>query len=423
MTSLRDADGRDMEAGSGESEMSTLVEGSDPKADTLGRSSSGKSEEEPPPKAVSASPASEESGWLNMKTVALVSLTTVQTIGPLQTAWTRRQNIASGGPRYLNCAIIIFGECVKVICSFVLLCMEEKGVANAAKSVHRQITGNLADSAKITVPALLYAVQGNLLFYSMDKLSPPVFTVTYQLKILTTALLSVVLLGKKIGFVKWIALVLLTVGVALVQLQDTPKAKPSATATTPAPADDGLMSNAVKGFIAVIAACCTSGLAGVYLEKMLTQTAASIWMRNVQLGLIGAIMASCTAFVKDWDKIAEGGLAQGFTGYTFALVCTHACGGLCSAAVLKYAGNILKCFAAAISVVLVSIIAVYMTGFYPGILFEAGVVFVIISVFLYNVGCPTVVDECMQKFSQDPWKAIDQNIVPQSNTAGGSHTK
>lgn len=39
-------------------------------------------------------------------------------------------------------------------------------------------------------------VQNNLLFISLSNLSGAVYQVTYQLKILTTAVLSVVILGK-----------------------------------------------------------------------------------------------------------------------------------------------------------------------------------------------------------------------------------
>lgn len=354
-----------------------------------------------------------------MKYVALVSLTAIQTVGPLQTAWTRRENIASGGPRYLNSSIILFGEMVKVVAAFTLLTTEEGGVKGAARSVHRQVTSNMIDNVKICLPALLYAVQGNLLYYSMDKLSPPIFTVSYQLKILTTALLSTVLLGKKIGPIKWVALVILTMGVSLVQLQD-PEASGSSSsaATTPPPGTEGINSNAVKGFIAVLAACCTSGLAGVSLEKMLTQTSTSIWMRNVQLGLIGMVMAFLTAVTKDTEKIIEGGIAQGYTHREVLLVLTHALGGLCSAAVLKYAGNILKCFAAAISVVLVSCIAVFMSSFTPAPLFAAGVALVIAAVFLYNVGLPAVLEDYWN--NARAWKAVS-NLVPSANTAGAQH--
>lgn len=44
--------------------------------------------------------------------------------------------------------------------------------------------------------------------------------VTYQLKILTTALFSVTMLSKRIQLHQWAALILLTGGVALVQVPD-----------------------------------------------------------------------------------------------------------------------------------------------------------------------------------------------------------
>ena len=43
--------------------------------------------------------------------------------------------------------------------------------------------------------------------------------VTYQLKILTTAMFSVAMLGKKLNRIKWFSLVLLMFGVALVQVK------------------------------------------------------------------------------------------------------------------------------------------------------------------------------------------------------------
>ena len=44
------------------------------------------------------------------------------------------------------------------------------------------------------------------------------------------------------------------------------------------------MSGQFVGLVAVLTACCSSGFAGVYFEKILKGTKATIWMRNVQLG-------------------------------------------------------------------------------------------------------------------------------------------
>ena len=104
------------------------------------------------------------------------------------------------------------------------------------------------------------------------------FQVTYQLKILTTALFSVLMLNKKLSSVQWGSLVLLFAGVALVQVQ-------SISATSKSAQDQ----NQLVGLIAVIVSCLSSGFAGVYVEKMLKQTTATLWLRNVQLGMFGAL--------------------------------------------------------------------------------------------------------------------------------------
>jgi UDP-sugar transporter A1/2/3 len=83
------------------------------------------------------------------------------------------------------------------------------------------------------VPAVCYVLQNNLLFLALSKLDaatyqvlqlsyPSItspFQVTYQLKILTTAFFSVSILGQKLNGIKWIALVMLTTGVALEQVR------------------------------------------------------------------------------------------------------------------------------------------------------------------------------------------------------------
>ena len=75
-----------------------------------------------------------------------------------------------------------------------------------------------SDTLKVGVPALLYVVQNNLLFFALSKLDAATYQVTYQLKILTTAFFSVTMLNKRLDRIKWISLLLLTAGVALVQL-------------------------------------------------------------------------------------------------------------------------------------------------------------------------------------------------------------
>jgi len=43
------------------------------------------------------------------------------------------------------------------------------------------------------------------------------------------------------------------------------------------------------GLVAVTVACCSSGFAGVYFEKVLKESEASLWVPNVELAVIGIV--------------------------------------------------------------------------------------------------------------------------------------
>lgn len=112
-----------------------------------------------------------------------------------------------------------------------------------------------------------------------------VLQVSYQLKILTTALFSVAMLGKKLSPYQWFSLVLLMAGVAAVQVQPAPPP------TDVNPGDEvPKRGNALVGMVAVLVSCLMSGFAGVYFEKILKGSVQSVWLRNVQLGFLGTIL-------------------------------------------------------------------------------------------------------------------------------------
>jgi UDP-sugar transporter A1/2/3 len=131
---------------------------------------------------------------------------------------------------------------------------------------------------------LLYVLQNNLQFIAVSNLDVPTFQVTNQMKILTTAGFSVLLLKKRLNGWKWASLALLTIGVAIVQIQATSGSSGSHVPEAVAFPKDGASAegnptiesvsnmpvmNPLKGFLAVFSACFTSGLAGVYFEMVL----------------------------------------------------------------------------------------------------------------------------------------------------------
>lgn len=93
-------------------------------------------------------------------------------------------------------------------------------------------------------------------YVALSNLDAATYQVTYQLKVLTTALFSVFMLSKVLKKVQWASLVMLMLGIACVP-QDSSSSGSSENL------------NYWKGLSAVILASLTSGFAGVYFEKLL----------------------------------------------------------------------------------------------------------------------------------------------------------
>ena len=75
------------------------------------------------------------------------------------------------------------------------------------------------ETSRLAIPSGIYAIQSNLLFIALSYLNAATYQVTYQLKILTTALFSMFILGTKIDRRQWLSLCLLAIGVALVTVR------------------------------------------------------------------------------------------------------------------------------------------------------------------------------------------------------------
>lgn len=199
---------------------------------------------------------------------------------------------------------------------------------------------------------------------------------SYQLKILTTALLSVLLLGRKLNCSKWLSLLALTVGVMLIQ---APRSESSSIQSP---------GNPWIGLTAIFGACFTSGFAGVYLEKLMKESDTSLWIRNIQLAILGGVLGFMTCLTADSEKIKKGGFFQGYDGLVWFVVVWNAISGIMVAMVLRYADNILKCFASGMSIILTCFLS-FLTGeFYPDLLFGIGVFLVILASTVYGGGIP-----------------------------------
>ena len=151
-----------------------------------------------------------------------------------------------------------------------------------------------------------------------------------QLKILVTALFAVLLLKTHLSWTKWFSLVVLVAGVALVQVSGLKE-------------DNQEHNNSnMIGFVCVVLCCILSGFAGVYFEKVLKGSDVSIWVRNVELALIGIILGLWGVWYQDAEAVIEHGFFHGYREIVWAVIGLQACGGILVSLVIRYADNLLK---------------------------------------------------------------------------------
>jgi len=287
--------------------------------------------------------------------------------------------------KYLSSTAVILAEALKIVICLVVLAWQH-GI-RLSQHLRNEIFERPWDMLYVSVPALLYLVQNNLLFYSMECLEAVVYQVTYQLKILTTAVCMVLMLGKRLSGQQWLSLLILTSGVCLAQLDSSSNAAAKHTTAS--------STQKYSGIVALLTACFISGFASVYTERLLKQSSVSLWVRNVQLGVWSLAAGLVALYSTAPAALQEGGFLQGYTPVVWCVVILQASSGILVALVIKLADNIIKTFSAAASLLLSSLLSVPIFGFQPSGQFAAGSCLVLLSAHMYAGGTmPTLVPSC-----------------------------
>jgi len=286
------------------------------------------------------------------------------------------QTAASEEDKFSTLQLVLVCELVKLFASCLLQMGEESSGSSLMKAIDRDILSRPRDFMKMSVPAGLYFLQNNILYVALNNLTAPVFQVTYQTKLLTTAVMSVVMLNRKYKPLQWVALTALGIGVAIVVLGESKKSEE----------EDAKNINMFKGLVAVTIACTSSAFAGVYFEKVLKSNDSnavpvSLWMRNMQLSFFSILVALMSSMTAETNTKA---FLHGFTPAVWVLVGLQAGGGLLVAAVVKYADNVVKGLATGCAVVLSTFLSVMFMGTELSFNFVLGSAIILSSVYSFS---------------------------------------
>ncbi|KAK8803690.1 hypothetical protein WA158_001384 [Blastocystis sp. Blastoise] len=309
---------------------------------------------------------------INMKYVSLFLLVCFTSGQTLCMRYARTQP----GPQYNSATAVLLGEVMKLVMSFMLICFEKHSISGGFSTISRTLQSNQIDVLKQAIPAILYTIQNNFLYVAISNLEAAVYQVSSQVKLLTAAIFSVTMLGKHIACAQWFSLFILGIGVALVQLDNTSSEPKENT-------------NLFIGLGAILISCTTSGFAGVYMERMFKDVKLSIWVRNFWLAFWSLISGILMIAFTSPSTFNPSKFFEGYSIWAWIAIILLAIGGLIIALVLKYADNILKAFGGSASIILSSIISIYLFDFKVSTLFAIGCLLVSVATVLYSWGAPT----------------------------------
>ena len=284
---------------------------------------------------------------------------------------------------YIASTVVVASECVKFTLSCYVVAKFEGQEALTMAFI--EVPEN---AARLALPSFLYVIQNNLLFEGVRLLSPTIYMACSQSKILTSAFFGALMLKSRITYRQVLALCLLICGMIL--LQSKTNSVTVASIRNSGSAIDTSIS--LKGVLIVLLASTTSGLAGTYLEKMYKDAGGStvkrsIWFRNVQIACFSVPIALCSAYWQDSERLKSEGPFQGYGVLVAIIIALQAIGGLVVAAVMRYASNILKCFAVSASICNCAIATNFLfdNGEELGVRQVIGVMIVVCSTFMYSV--------------------------------------
>ncbi|KAL3455196.1 nucleotide-sugar transporter-domain-containing protein [Aspergillus heterothallicus] len=329
----------------------------------------------------------------------------------------------SGGKRYLTSTAVFFNEVVKLAVSLTVALYEVSRSAPPsvpATSLLSSLTAAVfsGDSWKLAIPASLYTLANSLQYIALSNLQAATFQVSYQLKIFVSSIFGLILLGRSIPLRKWGLLLVLVVGVGLIQI---PNARPDdislenaaahfdfprsleewksvkvegrnlhkRSATYEGIEEDMLTAtpplNGAVGVLATLGACAASGLAGVYFEKVLKDSAkhTSLWVRNVQLAIYSIFPALFIGVVfLDGETIANGGVFDGYNWVVWSTILIQAIGGIAASFCVGPTHADTKNVASATSIILTSLGSVWFFEFEPTVTYLIGTFAVLVATYL-----------------------------------------
>ncbi|CAK6956557.1 probable UDP-sugar transporter protein SLC35A4 [Scomber scombrus] len=191
--------------------------------------------------------------------------------------------------------------------------------------------------APYAVPAILYALNNNLVVVMQDYMDPSSYQVLSNLKIASTALLYSFCLGKRLRRGQWLALGLLMGAGVCHSYSSLDLGDPDRDEVEQGPR----LHITAWGLFLVLVYCFVSGLAAVYTERVLKSQKLPLSLQNLYLYMFGVAINGLSSFSA---VTSEKTFLEGYSGVVWAIIAGQAANGLLMSVVLKHGSGITRLF-------------------------------------------------------------------------------
>eukprot|EP00127_Corallochytrium_limacisporum_P000631 Clim_evm30s22 gene=Clim_evmTU30s22 len=302
------------------------------------------------------------------------------------------KNDATNGYAYDSATVVVAAEMFKWGLSAFLLNRDLKSgnlpsgrEVTFTQKINQQFTAQ--ELLKYSVPGLIYFINNNLVFLALRHLSPPKYQLLSNFKIVSTAVLFRVIMNRHLTNHQWIAVILLTVGCCIPELDALNRSENDVIHLNDEQIEPIPVANTFGEFIGlgvVIIISLLSAAAGVYTEWMLKGSQQSIHLENMKLYTSGIAMNFALLTYRRGINIA-GYFFEGWDLVTFIIMLNLALNGVAISFVMKYADNIIKLFAGATAMFMSMFLSSVFFGYEVDPPLVAGATVVSCAMYTYSV--------------------------------------
>lgn len=241
---------------------------------------------------------------------------------------------------YNKATVVLTAEVLKLL---LCLIVEFHVQGYSFKRVTRSLKPSLP-KVSMAIPASLYVLQNFLQLRALQGLPSGLFATMSQLKIPSSAIFSFIILGQKLKKTQLVSIPLLVTGVMIAQVKEQ-----SRKLTQPV-----LLETYFSSISALFIAVTISGFAGTLLELSYKHQGNTLWVKNVYLSMFSLPTA---VMMVGGTNLFSVEVFKGYDIFVVVMVILLAGGGLLTAIVMKHAGNLTKCYAVSLSIVICNVVS------------------------------------------------------------------